>query len=160
MIDQTKDLYRDAVRAVREDEMQRADELATAAHDAARGLVHALRADAPLVRGMPLPPVRDSYEFEDLSQRTSDRLEEMGGLAPRGPGRTYLDAARRLYDQARQAGREDKIRAIQLVRAADAWTHVCEHLTRADSRRDGPPAPELRRERPQPPKARRPSPPS
>lgn len=160
LIDQTKDLYRDAVRAAREDEPRRADELAIAAHDAARGLMHALRADAPVVRGIPVPPVRDSSEFDDLLEHTRDRQDDIRGLSPHGAGRTFLDAARRLYDQARQAGREDPVRAIQLVRAAEAWTHVCEHLTRADSRRDEPPAPERRRERPSPPKDRRPSPPA
>lgn len=159
LIDQAKELYRDAVRVAREDDPRRADELATAAHDAARGLVHALRADAPVARGIPAPPVRDGYELEDLLQRTRDRLEETSSLAPRGAGRTFLDAARRLYDQARQAGRDDMVRAVQLGRAAEAWTHVCEHLMRADSRRAEPPAAERTRERPLPPKKRGPSPP-
>jgi hypothetical protein len=160
LIDQAKDLYRDAVRAAREDESRSANELALAAHDAARGLVHALRADAPVVRGIPVPPVRDSDELEELLKRTRDRLEDIGGLGPRGAGRTFLDAARRLYDQARQASRDDAVRAIQLGRAAEAWTQVCEHLARADFRRDEPAAPERRRERPLPPKERRPSPPT
>jgi hypothetical protein len=155
LIEQTKDLYRDAVRAAREEELGRADELAKAAHDAARGLVHALRADAPAVRGIPAPPIRDSYELDDLLRRTRDRLEDIGDLSPRGAGRTFLDAARRLYDQARQAGRDDASRALQLARAAEAWTHVDEHLMQADTRTGYRPPPERRREPPPPPERRR-----
>ena len=161
LIDQAKELYRDAVRAAREDDLRRADELATAAHDAARGLVHALRADAPAFRGIPVPPMRDSSELEDLFERTRDRLEDTGAAGPRGAGRAFLDAARRLYDQARKADRDDTARALQLARAAEAWTHVGEHLSRADSRRDEPPPPERGRERPEPPdRHRRPPPPN
>jgi hypothetical protein len=155
LIDQAKDLYREAVRAAREDEMWRAAELAKAAHDAARGLVHALRADAPALRGIPAPPNRDSYELDDLLRRTRDRLEDIGALSPRGAGRTFLDAARRLYDQARQAGRDDTIRATQLARAAEAWTHVGEHLMQADSQIGFRSPAERRRERPLPPDERR-----
>lgn len=159
LIDQAKDLYRDAVRAAREDELGRANELATAAHDAARGLVHALRADAPAARGIPAPPIRDNYELDDLLWRTRDRLEDVGALGPRGAGRSFLDAARRLYDQARQAGRDDTSRALQLARAAEAWTHVGEHLMQADSQTGFRPPPERRRDRPLPPDDRRRPPP-
>ena len=160
LIDEAKDLYREAVRAAREDELRRADELATAAHDAARGLVHALRADAPAVRGIPAPPLRDNFELDDLLRRTRDRLEDADAQGPRGAGRKFLDASRRLYDQARRAGRDDASRALQLARAAEAWTHVGEHLMQADSRVGYRPPPERRRERPAPPDERhRPPPP-
>ncbi|HTU93246.1 MAG TPA: hypothetical protein VMF69_24410, partial [Gemmataceae bacterium] len=159
LIDQAKDLYRDAVRAAREDEPRRGDELAAAAHDAARGLVHALRADAPSVRGLPAPPSRDNYELDDLLRRTRDRLEDAEAAEQRGAGRAFLDAARRLYDRARRADRDDTARALQLARAAEAWTHVGEHLTQVVSRREPPPPPERRRERPRPPDDRRPPPP-
>jgi hypothetical protein len=152
LIDQAKDLYRDAVRAAREDELRRADELAAAAHDAARGLVHALRADTPEVRGIPVPPRQDDYGLNDLLWRTRDRLEDTGALEPRGAGRAFHDAARRFYDRARQAGRDDTVRATQLARAAEAWTHVGEHLMQAEQQV------ELRRETP-PPDDRRPPPP-
>ncbi|MGH7173885.1 MAG: hypothetical protein ACRELG_26705 [Gemmataceae bacterium] len=145
LIDQAKDLYRDAVRAAGEEEPRRADELAAAAHDAARGLVHALRANAPAAKGIPVPPRRDDFELDDLLRRTDDRLQDFAEETPRGAGRAFLDAARRLYDQARRAGRDDTARALQQARAAEAWTHVGEHLSRADNR-DG------RRERPRPPR--------
>jgi hypothetical protein len=159
LIDQAKDLYRDAVRAAREDELERADELAAAAHDAARGLVHALRADAPVARGVPAPPRRDNYELDDLLRRTRDRLEDFADLASRGRGRAFFDAARRLYDQANRAGRDDSMRAIQLARAAEAWTHVGEHLLQAEQRVDLRRLPERRRDRPLPPDDRRRPPP-
>jgi hypothetical protein len=161
LFDRAKDLYRDAVKASREDDGPRAEELALASHDVARGLLHALRADAPSVAGVPAPPRRDDYELDDLLQRTRDRLEDAERIAPRGPGRAFLDAARRLYDQARRAGRDDSTRAIQLARAAEAWTHVGEHLDRADDRDVRRPDPERRRDRPPPPdeRPRRPRPP-
>lgn len=152
LIDQAKELYRDAVRAARDEEPRRAHELAAAAHDAARGLVHALRAEAPAVRGIPLPPLRDDYELDDLLRRTRDRLEDFAEAAPRGAGRAFFDAARRLYDRARRAGRDDTMRALQLSRAAEAWTHVGEHLSRADNRDVRRLGPERRRERPRPPR--------
>ncbi len=153
--DLTKDIYRDAVHAAREDDPRRADELAKAAHDAARGLVHALRADAPVVRGIPAPPLRNSNELDDLLRRTRDRLQDADTLESCAAGRAFLDAARHLYDQARQADRDDPIRAMQLARASEAWTHVGEHLSRAESDRDALPPPERRRERPAPPDDRR-----
>ncbi len=158
LFDLTKDIYRDAVRAQRVDDPRRADELAKAAHDAARGLTHALRADAPVVRGIPAPSLRDSYELDDLLRRTRDRLRDADAPESRGMGRAFRDAARRLYDQARQADRDDPIRALQLARASEAWTHVGEHLVRAESDRD-PPPPERRRARSVPPDDRRAPPP-
>lgn len=148
LIEQAKDLYRDAAKAARDDSLWRADELAAAAHDAARGLVHALRAEAPAVKGVPAPPAGDTYELDDLLRRTRDRLEDFADVAPRGPGRAFFEAARRLYDQASRAGRDDA-RAIQLARAAEAWTHVGEHLDNADQRVGSRREPERRdRERP------------
>lgn len=155
LVDRAKDIYRDAVRAAREEERRRAEELAKAAHDAARGLVHALRADAPAVRGIPAPPLGDSSEVDDLLRRTRDRLRDADVPESRGAGREFLDAARRLYEQARQADRDDPIRALQLARASEAWTHVGEHLLLADSGRNAPPPPERRGERPRPPEDRR-----
>ncbi len=89
LFERAKDLYGEAVRAARADDDVRARELATAAHDAARGLVHALRADAPATAGLPAPPRRDEYELDDLLRRTRDRLEDAVGLAPRGPGASF-----------------------------------------------------------------------
>ena len=155
LIDRAKDLYRNAVKAAREDDLERADELGAAAHDAARGLIHALRADAPAAKGVPLPPSRNDYELDDLLSRTRDRLEDNADSAPRGAGRAFFDAARRFYDQARRAGRDDTVRATQLARAAEAWTHVGEHLTQADREVGLRGEPERRGVRPPPPDERR-----
>ncbi len=137
-----------------------AAELGLAAHAAARGLLHALRANVPAVSGLPVPPRRDEDELDDLLQRTSNRLAD-ADAPTRGPGRAFLDAVRRLSDQARKAGRNDSTRAIQLARAAEAWTHVGEHLNRVDERDVRAPEPEGRRPRPVPPndRLRRPRPP-
>jgi hypothetical protein len=160
LFDQAKDLYREAVKASRNEESRRAAELGLASHDAARGLLHALRANAPTVAGLPAPPAGDGDELEDLLRRAGDHLEDADGDA-RGPGRAFLDAARRLYDQARRASREDSARALQLARAAEAWTHVGEHINRADDRDVRRSEPERRRDRPLPPeeRPRRPRPP-
>jgi hypothetical protein len=162
LVEQAKELYREAVRAERSDEPRRSDELGAAAHDAARGLVHALRADAPAVKGVPLPPPRNEYELDDLLERTRDRLEDFRDLATQGAGRAFYDAARRLYDQARRAGREDSARALQLARAAEAWTHVGEHLDNVDQRVGARREPPRFRERTVPPddRPRRPLPPA
>jgi hypothetical protein len=152
LINQAKDLYRDAVRAVREEEPERAEELAAAAHDAARGLVHAVRADTASVRDIPAPPRRDEDELDDVLRRIGERLKDRTEETPRGPGRAFSDAARRFYDQARKAEKDDPERAFQLARAAEAWTHVGEHLSRADNRGARRPQPERRREQPRPPR--------
>jgi hypothetical protein len=148
--EQARDLYRDALRAARDDDGPRARELALASHDAARGLLHALRANAPAA-GLPAPPRRDDDELSDLLRRTRDRLEDASNAPARGPGRAFLDAARRFYDQARKADRDDDARALGLARAAEAWTHVGEHLNRADDTdARGPRRPRDRDDRPPP----------
>ncbi len=161
LVERAKDLYREALKAARGDEFRRAEELGAAAHDAARGLVHALRADASAPKGVPAPPLRDEYELEDLLSRTQDRLEDFRDVATQGAGRAFYDAARRLYDRARRAGKDDSARALQLARAAEAWTHVGEHLDNADSRVGARREPPRRREPPAPPddRPRRPPPP-
>ncbi|HTU25771.1 MAG TPA: hypothetical protein VMF30_10255, partial [Pirellulales bacterium] len=119
----------------------------------------AMRAEAPAPRGLPLPPRRDDYELDDLLRRIRDRLQDFAETTPRGAGRAFFDAARRLYDQASRAGRDDTERALQLARAAEAWTHVGEHLNRADFRDVRRPEPERRRDRPPPPPDERRRPP-
>lgn len=145
LADRAREMYRDAVRAARSDADWRAQELAVASHDAARGLLHALRADTPADDRLPLPPRRDEDELNDLLRRTRDRLQDFADQSQRGPGREFFDAARRLYDRARRAGRDEEQKALQWARAAEAWTHVGEHLNRADERdvrRRPPPPPE------------------
>ncbi|HZT79718.1 MAG TPA: hypothetical protein VFA26_05840 [Gemmataceae bacterium] len=167
LADQANDLYRGAHQAYRAADYARAAELSAAAEDAARGLVHLLRATQPAAAGLPAPPVgvegpppppdgkkdrgkKDKGKKDkkgpppeeaadpagatrDFLQRVRDRLADAAADAPRkGPGRDFLDAARRAYDQAQEAlGDKDYARAIGLGRAAEAWSHVGDHLLRA-----------------------------
>jgi hypothetical protein len=68
----------------------------------------------------------------------------------------FLDAGRKVYDQARQAYQAgDRSKAVELAMSADAWSHVPYHLNRAAGRtraggesdgRYGDTAPDDRRE--------------
>jgi hypothetical protein len=151
LLEQARDLYRRAVKADREDEPRRADELAAAAHDAARGLKHFMLADAGAA-GLPPPPSGERDDLADLLQRVRYRLEDAEDGGP-GAGRAFLEAARRAAAAAGRAGRDEDYRAGELARAAEAWSHVGEHLRRAEETgRDEPPPPPDRRERPRPPR--------
>jgi hypothetical protein len=160
-LDAAKRLYRDAVRAADAGGPE-ARERAVAAHDAARGLKHWVTASLPPVPDLPRPPGGPAGEerWEPARrelQRAADRLGEMadaGGMA----GREFQEAAQRAYRAARSAYEaRDFDRAAELARAAEAWAHVGEHLSRATG--DGPPPPLNRAGRvppPPPPPERRP----
>jgi hypothetical protein len=86
---------------------------------------------------------------KDAIQHAVNRLE----AAPadvKGPGRAFLDAARKSLDQAKLAQKDGEFfKAVDLARAAEAWSHVEEHLHRANGAAgDRPPPREERRERP------------
>jgi hypothetical protein len=54
------------------------------------------------------------------------------GVPITGPARDVLDAAKTVYAQARTAYEAGEYRkAAELARAAEAWSHVPEHLNRA-----------------------------
>jgi hypothetical protein len=142
-LDAAKRLYRDAVRAA-DTAGPEARERAVAAHDAARGLKHWVTASLPPVPDLPRPPGGPLGEerWEPARrelQRAADRLGEVADAG--GPaGREFREAADRAYRAARSAYEaRDFERAAELARAAEAWTHVGEHLTRATG--DGPPSP-------------------
>jgi hypothetical protein len=85
----------------------------------------------------------------DTIRHAVNRLE----AAPadvKGPGRAFLDAARKSLDQAKLAQKDGEFfKAVDLARAAEAWSHVEEHLHRANGAAgDRPPPREERRERP------------
>jgi hypothetical protein len=132
-------LYRQAIQSYDEGGPRRAREFGTAAHDLARAVDHAQNAarfDRPDPE-LPLPP--DGFGPEDLGQRLRrdlarayERIQaaQDSGFDP--SSRVYLEAARDLYNAARrdvQDGRDE--RAGELARAAEAMSHVPEHLTRA-----------------------------
>jgi hypothetical protein len=56
LFEPVKELYRSAIKARQDGDGRRADEMALAANDAARGLVYALSASNPGPEALPLPP--------------------------------------------------------------------------------------------------------
>ncbi len=131
-------LYRDGLKALNAAKGREAREYGAAAHDLARAVDHArnaVRYDRP---DPDLPPPSDDFGPEDTRERARRDLyrayERLGWL---GNGQTtdgsefYIKAARDLYGAARrdlEAGRDE--RAGELARAAEAMTHVPEHLAR------------------------------
>jgi hypothetical protein len=85
----------------------------------------------------------------DAIQRADDRVNA-APAGVKGPGRAFSEAARKSLDQAKRAQKDgDFFKAVDQARAAEAWSHVEEHLQRADGAAGDRPAPrEDRRERP------------
>ncbi|QEH32371.1 hypothetical protein OJF2_08410 [Aquisphaera giovannonii] len=145
--DRATELYRKALRAREDGERRRARELAVASHDLARVVDHARNA-ARLDRTDPdLPPPPEDDGPEDLSERTLRdlhhayrRIKDADSYGSVPDSALYLRGARDLYNAARrdvEAGRTE--RGGELARAAEAMTHVPEHLANAGDP-DGPPA--------------------
>jgi hypothetical protein len=69
----------------------------------------------------------------DAIREIREELQDGVQGSARGVGRQFVDAARRALDRAQKASDEGKNRqALQLVMAADAWSHIPEHLRRAE----------------------------
>ncbi len=87
-----------------------------------------------------------------MIRRVGDRLKDAPADDDKGPGRAFLDAAQKSLDAAQRALKAgDAMKAVDLARAADVWSHVGEHLQRADHPdrdRPRPPAPDDRRQPP------------
>jgi hypothetical protein len=157
VLDHAKRFYREALKAYAEDP-RRSAELAAAANDVARGLEHLNRASAKPVAGLPEPPPEFDRPFGEPKGKgppawnagpasepgpwsaslealsvTRDRLTGPDAGTPvTGPARDVLDAAKSVYGQARTAYESgDYRKAAELARAAEAWSHVPEHLYRA-----------------------------
>jgi hypothetical protein len=139
-------LYRTAIRLNTQGEAGRARELGTAAHDVARAVDHARNATL-LDRPDPeLPPPPDGIGPEDVGERTRrdlfrahERIESTSAESTDAESKFYLAAARDLYNAARrdaEANREE--RAGELARAAEAMTHVPEHLRNAAVDKEDP----------------------
>jgi hypothetical protein len=147
--------YRKAVQAHATGDPRLAHEFGTAAHDLARAVDHARNAsrfDRP-DPDLPPPPEGPGPEGDGERARRDlrhayDRIQEMDGED--GPGaKFYLDAARDLYNAARRDAQADRTeRSGELARAAEALTHVPEHLAHAEDR-------VAKSERPEPPKAKK-----
>ncbi len=152
--DRASGLYRRAIDAAGKGEDRKAREYGTAAHDLARAVDHARNASiAPADDELPPPPdagPEDERVRRDLNH-AHDRILDLRH-AEMPDAAFYFEAAKDLYNAARrdaEAGRAE--RAGELARAAEALTHVPDHLARAD--RDGP-KPREKTDRPEPPKAR------
>jgi len=164
--DQAGRLYREGLKAQTAADMFRAREYGIAAHDLARAVDHARNASRYDRPDPDLPPPSDDFGLEDTRDRARRDLtrayERLGWLGTwqAAPGaEVYIKAARDLYSAARrdlEAGRDE--RAGELARAAEAMTHVPEHLAqvgpeRAREARPAPPPPD----RPEP-EGKRPEP--
>ena len=149
--------YRDAVRTQQAGDFRTAREYGAAAHDLARAVDHSRNASLYDVPDNELPPPPDAIGREDDDERTRRDLTRaferirygLDGL-PTGDSKFYLDAARDLYNAARRDAEANRIeRAGELARAAEAMSHVPEHLNNlapggplTRERRDFEPAPE------------------
>jgi hypothetical protein len=151
--DRAAELYRDGLKALNAGDPFLAREYGAAAHDLARAADHA-RNGARFDRADPeLPPPTVDVGVDDTRERARhdlyrayERIRRLGSWQA-APGAAYYDkAARDLYTAARrdlEAGRDE--RGGELARAAEAMTHVPEHLARVSEHRaridDRPPAP-------------------
>lgn len=132
-------LYRRDLETRQQGDVRAARELGTAAHDLARAADHARNA-ARLDRPDPDLPPPDGEGPEDSGERTRrdlerayERIRWLGSSSLDRKNQYYVDAARDLYSAARrdvEAGRDE--RGGELARAAEAMTHVPEHLAHAD----------------------------
>jgi hypothetical protein len=134
--DRAARLYREGLRAQIAGDLYSARKYATAAHDIARAVDHtrnATRFDRP---DPDLPQPSDNFGLEDTRERARrdlyrayDRLQWLSTWQAAPDSGVYIKAARDLYAAARrdlEAGRDE--RAGELARAAEAMTHVPEHL--------------------------------
>lgn len=136
-------LYRDGVKAFADGDDHLAHEYGAAAHDLARAVDHSRNAALYEGRDTDLPPPpgagregendRTRRDLRRAYERLHDRIDDAEGR----DAKFYLDAGRDLYNAARrdaEAGRDE--RAGELARAAEAISHVPDHLEHAAN---GPP---------------------
>ncbi len=153
--DRAAGFYREGLKSLNAADVLRAREYGAAAHDLARAVDHsrnAVRYDRP---DPDLPPPSDDFGLRDTEGRARkdlyrayDRLGWLGTWQGAPGSEFYVKAARDLYSAARrdmEAGRVE--RAGELARAAEAMTHVPEHLYQIG----GGPGREVGRSAPAPP---------
>ncbi|MEO6811901.1 MAG: hypothetical protein ABI353_22560 [Isosphaeraceae bacterium] len=168
--------YRDGIKAFDAGDRRLAHEYGVIAHDLARATDHARNA-AKLDRPVPesdLPPPPDGPGPDDSTRPVRDELHHIHNRVadlredqPEPSATFYIDAARDLYNAAlrdAEAGRSE--RAAELSHAAEAMTHVPEHLNHIakgpdelERDRPRPPQPKAKGDRPAPPRGDRPAPP-
>ncbi|WP_435022319.1 hypothetical protein TA3x_001651 [Tundrisphaera sp. TA3] len=157
-------LYREAIKASEKGDERRSHELGIAAHDLARAVDHTRNAStyAPDDE-LPPPPGPGGPEGEDDRIRHDLRRahERILALADGDEieAKFFYDASKDLYNAARRDAEAGRMgRAGELARAAEALTHVPEHLTAANDEngpRFGPREKRDRDDRPEPPKGKR-----
>ena len=161
--DRATKLYRQGITAYKAGDEREAGEYGLAAHDLARAVDHARNA-SNTEPSDDLPPPPDAGDGDE--ERTNrdlrhayDRIDELRDDDDAPDADFFFKAARDLYNAARrdaEAGRTE--RAGELARAAEALTHVPEHLARATGDAPEPPDRKEKREkkeRPAPPKGKR-----
>jgi hypothetical protein len=131
--------YRDGLKAFEAGDEFLAHEYGAIAHDLARAADHAHNAALFDRRDPDLPPPSGGFGPDNSDERVRrdlnrayDRITGLGSGDPVPGAGVYLKASRDLYSAARrdvEAGREE--RGGELARAAEAMTHVVEHLGHA-----------------------------
>ena len=149
--DRAVGFYRRGVAAYEAGDRRRAHELGVAAHDLARAVDHT-RAASRFDQADPdlPPPPRGAGPAIDATgarrdlRHAYDRIGEMDDED--GPDALfYRDAARDLYTAARRDAEDGRAeRAAELAHAAEALTHVPEHLAHAEHDAPEPPKGEPR----------------
>jgi hypothetical protein len=141
--DRAAGFYRDGLRAQSVNDVYAAREYGAAAHHLARAADHANNA-ARFDRPDPdLPAPSDDFGLEDTRERAVrdlnrayERLQWIGSASSAPGAEFYVKAARDLYSAGRrdlEAGRDE--RGGELARAAEAMTHVPEHLAQVGESR-------------------------
>ncbi len=128
--------YRDGLKALDAGDDFLAHEYGAIAHDLARATDHARNAALFDRRDPELPSPSNGFGPEDSGERVRrdlyhayERIAEFSRSDPVPGVAYYLKASRDLYTAARrdvEAGRDE--RGGELARAAEAMTHVAEHL--------------------------------
>ena len=152
-VDRAIDLYRRALKEHKDGDDRLTHEYAVAAHDLARAVDHVRLA---ALMGKPadeLPPPPEAAkaksgekEIRHDLRHAHDRLSRLREGDVDADARYYLDAARDLYNDAlKEARGDDPARAREMAKAAEALSHVPEHLGHAI---DGGPAKKAKRDEP------------
>ena len=145
--DRAASLYRRGVQAYADGDHHRAHELGLAAHDLARTVDHAKNAalldhadpDLPPPPPNGVGPAGDAAQARRDLRHAFDRIGELEDDADQ-ESKYYLDGARELYTAARRDAEDGRTElAAELAKAAEALTHVPEHLARATEDAPEPP---------------------